>query len=188
MHHLNTHSGEELKSMLRAATGRAGTYAQVRDAVCEVVGFVASRERGITFVSGLISSDGPGLVDRNILVLSDFTDHIRRVSVVPVVSAADVFHKHLLDKYRDQSKDDWFRFWRRVLDSGVSLLMMTPRWHLSTGAKDEHEFAVARKIKVEYRHDDPELLKILHRHGVQYRHDEAELAGVLRKHCTGPGK
>ncbi|MDE1865393.1 MAG: hypothetical protein KGH94_02005 [Candidatus Micrarchaeota archaeon] len=166
VHPLNFHSGAVLKAMFRGATRGANSY----DGVCAgVMGVVASLSRNcgqVGFVSAIIGSDGPQLVDRNMAILADYTDRFRNSTSYPVISAADVFHMELLDQYRSvpNSANGWFGFWRKVLGSGVSDLFMTPRWTESAGAMDEHEFARETKIRIHYRESDPELVRILARH------------------------
>ncbi len=178
-HHFNAHGGEALKAMFRSGTDRARGLTGVCSAVCEVVRFVVSREGKFTFVSGLISADGPQFIDRNMAVLTDFTDHIRKDSTAPVMSATDVFHRSLLDLYRTESRDGWAVFWRKVLRSGISTLIMTPRWEDSYGAKDEHGFALQTGIQIEYRQYSPELLEILKSHGVEYKRDEEKIRKIV---------
>lgn len=169
MHPLNLNSGAMLKSMFRDATGDAKSH----DEVCaRVVSVVASLSRNcgqVGFVSAIIGSDGPEFVDRNIAILACYTDYFRSNANYPVISAADVFHKELLDQYRTvpNTSDGWFGFWRRVLGSGVSDLFMTPRWQASRGAWDEYDFASASKIRIHHHHDNPELVKIMNLHRKQ---------------------
>lgn len=165
-HPLNGNSGEALKEMFRRETDGAKNLEGVRTGVCSVVRFVANQGR-IAFASGIISGDGPQFIDRNMAILAAYTDHLRRDSTIPVTSATDIFHKELLDKHRNHTKEEWAGFWRSVLRSGVTRLIMTPRWHLSYGAIDEHDFAKERKMEIEYRYADPPLVGILRGHGVQ---------------------
>lgn len=167
-HHLNSNRGERLKEMFRSETSKAGNLEGVRIVVCEVVSFISRTERGFTFVSGMISSDGPEFIDRNMLILSDSTDHVRRTSPKPVTSASDIFYDVLLAKYRNvTTPEEWDRLWKSVISSGISDLVMIPRWDASRGAKAEHDHAVARKIPVDYRHNDLELLAILRKHAAR---------------------
>jgi hypothetical protein len=167
-HHLNRNSGEVLKLMFRTETLKATNLTDVSIAVCRIVRVVSSREGGFAFISGIISSDGPKLIDRNMEILSESTDHVREISPKPVTSASDIFHKELLAKFRENTThEQWDLLWKNVLDSGISQLIMTPRWDLSRGAKVEHDHAVMRGIQVDYRDDDPELLRILRKYGVE---------------------
>jgi hypothetical protein len=189
-HHLNAHSGEALKKMFNEATSRANSHMQVCAAVCEVVSFVASKEGRFAFVSGVISAEGREFIGRNMAVLSDFTDHARANFAVPVMSAADVFHAGLLGKYRDAGLEGWALFWRKVLASGVGTLIMTPKWEISYGARDEHNFALSRGgIVVDYRHDDPGFIGILRKHNIEYTPDEEKIRAMrsqIRLPAPGP--
>lgn len=178
-HHLNAHSGEALKRMFNEATGRARSHMEVCAGVCEVVNFVSNREGKFAFVSGIISSEGPEFIKRNMAVLADFTDHVRGSSAAPTMSASDVFHEGLLGRYRDAGIEGWVIFWRKVIASGVGTLIMTPRWESSYGARDEHGFALKSRITVEYKHEDPELLAILRKHGVEYKRNEEAIREML---------
>lgn len=164
-HRLNLNSGKELKALFRTATAPAESFLEIHCAVCKVVATVAKREKGFGFVAGVISSDGPQFIDRNMAILEDYTNHIRAGSQTPVMSACDVFHKALLDKYRRaRNREEWALFWRGVLSSGITTLNMTPRWMSSYGAKDEHACAENLNIRIWYRDHDPELVEILRGH------------------------
>lgn len=167
-HHLNRNSGEVLKLMFREETRRAADLKGVCISVCRIVRVVSGSEGGFAFVSGMISSDGPKLIDRNMNILSESTDHVRGISPKPVTSASDIFHKELLAKFRETTtQEQWDLLWKNVLDSGINQLIVIPRWNFSRGAKVEHDHAIRKGIPVEYRDDDPELLRILRKYEVE---------------------
>lgn len=112
-----------------------------------------TRAKKVGYVAGIITSDGPEYIARNIQKLEEYTERIGDEIDFPVFSAADVFSKDLLDRLHARSlpAQTWFDFWRAILGSGeVTDIFMTPRWKDSLGARDEHETAQKLGIAIHY--------------------------------------
>jgi hypothetical protein len=115
-------------------------------------------ERGagqIGYVSGIINSDGPEHVARNVLKLAAYTETIRSAHDFPIFSATDIFTPTVREalpemqlQYTDR-EELFYDFWRKVLCCGyVTDIFMTPRWPLSKGAVDEFLTAQRAKLRI----------------------------------------
>ena len=151
----------EIGKEFRRAIDGTETLDEVCAAVCGVVRMVAGRGSRVGFVSGVISSDGPQLVMRNLDLLRAYTGVIGSSVDYPVFCAANVFDEKLRGRYSGTAKPEWWTFWRKVLGSGISDFFTTPRWGLSRGGDDEHTFVKYRKVELHYLEEDPQLLDIL---------------------------
>lgn len=113
-------------------------------------------DKGITqigYVSGIITSDGPENIPKNILRLEKFTEDIRIKSKIPIFSATDIFDDELFARLSiaGAKNADYEVFWRQVLDSGfVTHMYLTPRWEISHGAQDEHQVAKNLNMEIIY--------------------------------------
>lgn len=109
----------------------------------------------IGYVSGIVSSDGPEHVSRNIQRLGVYTEYVGSLYTIPVFSAADVFTGEII---RDLHKvgytnEGFIKFWREVLappERFVTDMFMTPRWEESLGARDELALAQEAGIALHY--------------------------------------
>jgi hypothetical protein len=109
------------------------------------------------YVSGIITSDGPENIGKNIKLLSKRTEILRSQHSFPLFSATDVFNDEVFAKINAHEipTQGWLSFWRNVLSSGhVSHVIMTPRWELSTGALDEFDTARRLGLTIEYFKDN----------------------------------
>ncbi len=105
------------------------------------------------YVSGIISSDGPKNIARNVKKLEEYTERLREKNNFPIFSAADIFYSELFLRINGKDLKDhhFLKFWREILESGyVTDIFMTPGWERSIGAKDEHETARKMGIKIHY--------------------------------------
>lgn len=134
------------------AISHSTKLSHVKEGVLQVLNGV--RERGqkqqIGYVSGIISSEGPKNIPRNMRRLEAYTDLIRKQYSFPIFSATDVFgngmHGKLEEFYfeAELQQKHFMDFWEAVLTAGhVTDMFMTPRWEVSSGAKDE--FRIARE-------------------------------------------
>jgi len=108
----------------------------------------------IAYVSGIITSDGPEHVERNIERLAWVTNEIRNeYPEYLVFSATDVFTNEVFERInaKDYPYHEWLAFWRKILtQSGISKVFMTPRWINSQGAWDEFKTAIKAGIETTY--------------------------------------
>lgn len=109
--------------------------------------FLDSQRMG--YVAGVITSDGPGLVQRNVEMLKKYTERVRLAQSFPVFSSTDVFGETGLWERlaaKNYSYQDWVLFWRKVLGRGkITDIFMAPSWERSVGARDEWETAKKKK-------------------------------------------
>lgn len=109
----------------------------------------------IGYVAGILTSDGPQNIDKNVKRLRKFTDKIRAENGYPIFSSTDVISDHLFKKLGAKlfERADWEEFWREVLgtkEKFVTDIFMTPRWQESRGATDEHKTAKENGLKIHY--------------------------------------
>ncbi len=108
----------------------------------------------IGYVAGIITSDGPDNIDRNIRELLENTNRLRLEQEFPIFSAPDIFTKSVYRKINESGKvteGNFIDFWDKVLRSGyVTDIFMTPRWDASRGAVIEHFTAEDMKLHIHY--------------------------------------
>ncbi len=109
----------------------------------------------IGFVSGIITSEGPENVQKNIERLRRFTDHIRSQNDFPIFSSTDIFNDDLYKRIHKDlpDREAWEQFYRDILgteEKFITHIFMTPKWKLSHGAVDEHETASKLGINIHY--------------------------------------
>jgi hypothetical protein len=116
----------------------------------------------IGYVSGVVTSDGPEFMLINTKILARYTDHLAKTSEIPLFAATDVlFNADFAPRLEKRPEPEFYRFWRRILQSGyVTDILMSPRWRISNGAKDELEAAKEVGLRVHYLDDHKDLLAI----------------------------
>lgn len=103
------------------------------------------------YVAGMITSEGPQYVARNLQALQAHTKSLREAYDFPIFCSADVFRPEVFKSVHAEcwTTEDWDMFWREILSAGiVTDIFMTPRWKMSHGARLEHETALHNNIKV----------------------------------------
>lgn len=117
---------------------------------------IKKRER-IGFVSGIVFSDGEEYVKRNIKILHDRTDKVRKKHNFSIFSAYDVLYNGLFWKLPESKlpfekrRPIFFGFWKRVMECGhITDMFMSPGWEKSVGAVKEHESAKKMGMRVFY--------------------------------------
>ncbi|MBP9817176.1 hypothetical protein KBC75_00280 [Candidatus Shapirobacteria bacterium] len=114
------------------------------------------RQQGITqigYVSGIISSEGPENIPKNLKRLDKYTKNLRRLHHFPIFSQNDIFSDDVYEaiKKSGATHSDFEDFYRRVHGSGfITHMFMTPKWELSLGATDEHKTALQSALKLIY--------------------------------------
>ncbi len=115
----------------------------------------------IAYISGIISSDGPSQIQKNITALKCYTDYYRRTQPFPVFSSSDIFNIQIEGKFSATQKE-WVTFWNNILMSGfITDLFLTPRWHCSQGAKEEYRTASIMGLKIRDDSNSPNLLRLV---------------------------
>jgi len=109
----------------------------------------------IGYVAGIITSDGPENIDRNVKRLIRFTEDVRGRNTFPVFSSTDVIGDALFKRLGAAlfKQTDWEKFWRDILGADekfVTDMFMTPGWEKSRGATDEHNTAKKVGMQIHY--------------------------------------
>lgn len=133
---------------------RANTLEEVKSGVIHV--FEEARKNGamrIGYVSGIISSDGPEFVERNVRILQQYTENVRGMHGFPIFAPTEVFTEEVFKRINAHEipVQDWLDFWKDILEAGyITDIFMTPRWEKSVGATDEYNNATRLKLLVHY--------------------------------------
>lgn len=142
-----------LKDGIAERVKAATNLNEVRDAVIAV--FEEARtEKGVIrigYVSGIITSDGPEYVERNLAILARHTENLRLAHDFPIFSSTDVFDNKVFERINANKipVQAWLDFWREILESGhITDMFMTPRWEVSIGARDEYQNAQRLGLKI----------------------------------------
>ena len=142
-----------MKHKLRKAVTNCNTLEEVLNEVVRVFKDIKETSERIGFVSGIVTSDGPIHIQRNLLRLENFTQTLSQKTNFPLFSARCVFTDELyrvLDE-GGAKNDDYLAFWDKLLRSGyVTDVFMTPRWEFSEGARDEHLIAEELQLNIHY--------------------------------------
>lgn len=146
-----------MKDVIAGALAKATTLREVKELLVPLLEKTYKKEKRIGYVSGIIFSDGPLHVKRNIQALSDYTDFLRSKHSFSIFSPVDVFYGGLFSNLKESSfppsarRIVFISFWRDILTSGfVTDIFMTPRWQQSEGATDEHNIAKEKGITIHY--------------------------------------
>lgn len=115
------------------------------------------KTKKLGYVSGIITSEGKDKMSQNIKRLDKFTEHVRSSYDFPIFSATDIFTDEVYSRLAEMKMEHaelhkkFVRFWRTILSGGhVTDIFMTPRWHTSRGATDEHITAQELGLKIYY--------------------------------------
>lgn len=152
----------EIYQQMRQAT----SLPEVQEGLVRVFSTVkeAKPQQRIGLVSGIITSEGDEFMERNIKRLHLYTTHLGQMYDFPIFSSVDVFGNGLYAQIkeftfeRELREKHFVNFWRGVLRSGhLTDVFMTPRWEISSGARDEHEISLEAKITIHYVDPVPEI-------------------------------
>lgn len=118
-------------------------------------------DKRIGYVAGILFSEGPEHVQKNIHILQKHTEKVRAEHQFPVFSSVDLFYTNeFYDQIKDtklpyaEKRNAFFAFYREILsNSYITDIFMTPRWELSQGATDEHNTAKKQKLIIHYVKD-----------------------------------
>lgn len=146
-----------MKAEIYQAINHSTNLVHVQEGMFEVFKTIKEAEpnQRIGYVSGLISSEGPENIPKNMKRLEAYTELIRKQYDFPIFSATDVFgngmHEQVEEFHfeKELQQKHFMDFWDAVLGTGhVTDIFMTPRWEVSTGAKDEFRIAQAMGMKI----------------------------------------
>jgi len=150
-----------MRERIEEAVKKANSIEDVKDGVLIVLKELRNEgNQRIGYVSGLITSEGPENINKNVKRLIRFTNYIRSQNDFPIFSSTDVVSDALFKRLGAQlfKQADWEEFWRDVLGSEeryVTDMFMTPRWEKSRGATDEHK--TAKKVGMQIHHLTEEI-------------------------------
>lgn len=128
------------------------TLAQISDLLVDLLQKIHDEgNENIGYVCGMISSEGPENITKNLERLEKFTQDIRKKYDYPIFSQNDIFTTEVYKKIKQAgaTHDDFELFYQKVHGSKlITHLFMTPKWELSKGATDEYKTAQRCGIKV----------------------------------------
>lgn len=108
------------KELIKKETETACTLSEVRDAIVSDIMKIKDDDphMRIGYISGIITSDGPGRIPANIARLATYTEYIQRCHDFPVFSASDIFSEELLGRLEANGfkAEDYIKFWREILE------------------------------------------------------------------------
>ena len=112
----------------------------------------------IGYVAGIVFSEGPEHVKKNIVLLEKYTTELRKKNNFPIFSSVDLFYgNEFYNQIEDtklpykERRTAFIEFYRKILqNSFITDIFMTPRWEKSEGATDEHETAKKQKLIIHY--------------------------------------
>lgn len=145
-----------MKERIEEAVKNAKNINEVKDSVLSVLKeFKSDGAIRIGYVAGLVTSEGPENIDKNVRRLVKFTEHVRAQNDFPIFSSTDVISDELFKKLglEEFQKTDWEKFWRDILGAEgryVTDIFMTPKWEISRGSKDEHKVAKEVGMRIHY--------------------------------------
>lgn len=145
-----------MKERIRGAVKHAKDINEVKISVLSVLKELKNEgAQRIGYVAGLVTSEGPENIDKNVRRLAKFTEHIRTQNDFPIFSSTDVISDELFERLglEEFQKTDWEKFWRDILGAEerfVTDIFMTPRWEASRGSRDEHKVAKEVGMQIHY--------------------------------------
>ena len=140
-------SSFDFDSAVAAAVANAVTLDDVQRAIIHFLREVCRATPGVGFhyVVGMISSEGPEHIPRNLERLTAYTHAVRGHHGPYAFSARSIWTDGLFGRIgetKGMTTQDWMPFWRGVMESGcTAALHLCPRWEQSHGARDEVETA-----------------------------------------------
>ncbi len=147
-------AGKEIQKEIGEAVTSAKNIEEVKTILLNVL--KSARENGVErigYVAGLITSEGPENIDKNVKRLIRYADDIRSKNNFPIFASTDVISDDLFTKLGMEkiAAADWEEFWRDILGSGyVTDIFMTPRWEISKGSISEHNNAKNFNLQIHY--------------------------------------
>lgn len=144
-----------MKHLIKKSVSQATSLEEIETILISIFHQVKNQAQTtqIGYVSGIITSDGPEFIQRNIKVLIRHTKRIRKNQQFPIFSATDIFNDDLFKRLQvnNYKNTDYEIFWDKLLRSGhVTDIFMTPRWQESRGCNLEHAAALELKLKIYY--------------------------------------
>ncbi len=142
-----------MKHEIRALLKNAGTFDDIFVVLFNLFKEVRLDSPRLGYVSGIVSSDGPEKITRNLERLSIYSIKVGHKYKFPVFSSGDIFGPELMARVLKDGPDEraFQKFWREILETGfISDIFMTPEWERSVGAADEHEIAKKLKLQIHY--------------------------------------
>jgi len=139
-----------LKQTIQGCSTLEEILAKVREVIKKF-----KRENGnlpVAYVAGKVTADGQDKILSNLQRLSSYTDKLNQIYSFVFLSA-DIFDKDTywkLNLAKPLHEEDFYKFWREILKSGVTDVYFTPDWNKSTGATDEYSTAKKLGLKIHY--------------------------------------
>lgn len=129
------------------------TVIEVEKSILKLLRKRHAEHKRVGYVSGIITSDGPGKIAENSRKLYEHTENLRKKYDFPIFACTDIFTDEIFSKTsaNNLTAVEWMAFWRNILNAGyITDVFMTPRWRESAGAKDEYETTRKLRLKIHY--------------------------------------
>ena len=107
----------------------------------------------IGYVAGMISSEGPENIQKNLDILERRTQELSKIYNFPLFSQNDIFTDDVYKQIKQSGAThaDFEEFYQQIHSTGlITHIFMTPKWELSVGATDEHETALRYRLNIIY--------------------------------------
>jgi hypothetical protein len=142
-----------MRDQLRKEIKNASTIEEVLKITLNLISQIKKEnpDTKIGYVSGKVTTDGEENISKNLKRLHVFTEKISKEFGENIFSAADVFDEEVYWKInlpRPVHEEDFYAFWRKIVEGGITDIFMTPEWEKSIGATDEYKTAKKIGIKI----------------------------------------
>ena|SRR3990167_7444686 len=114
---------------------------------------VSHNTKKIGYVAGKVTADGPTRVLENLERLNKFALFVSTEHDILVFSAAQIFNTEVYWKLNlpgPEHEEGFYKFWRKILKSGVTDVFMSPEWETSLGASDEFRAAKEMGLAIHF--------------------------------------
>jgi hypothetical protein len=141
-----------MKDRIQKHLQGASTLQQIASGLTNL--FLEMRHEGVReigYVSGMITSEGPENIDRNLERLDVYTSQLQKKYPFPIFSQNDIFTPDVYEaiKQSGATHEDFDKFYRDVHGSGyITHMFMTPKWELSLGANEEYHTAKKNNLNI----------------------------------------
>jgi hypothetical protein len=147
-----------MKQQIITSISKSTNLNQIVEAFNKLCRDLRKDHEQIGYVAGMVFSEGPENVKKNIDLLEKYTIGLRKKNDFPIFSSVDLFYGN---EFYNQIEDTrlpykerrvaFIAFYRKILQNTfLTDIFMTPRWQKSEGATDEHETAKKQKLTIHY--------------------------------------
>ena len=147
-----------MKNEITNAIKQSTNLKQIVEAFNKLCRDLRKDNEQIGYVAGIVFSEGPENVKKNIGILNSYTEKLRKKSYFPIFSSVDLFYGNDFYNQIAETKLPYVRrrtafiqFYQKMLRNGyITDIFMTPRWQKSEGYMDEYETAKDENLIIHY--------------------------------------